>query len=318
MRKSPLSVAALFFLAICCFGQDSTSTVRTSAGGFVGSAQFGQMPPMPARAVTGAPYSGEEVTEQIQTLADGTHITHKSEPIKMYRDSLGRTRTERPAFPALAMNEQLQNVPTIVEIVDPIAQVKYTLDTVNKVAHRQELPSAAARMGGQGGGQGQGAGWTFTSARAVNGAAVTTGAPQATTIVANNVGNNVATIAAPNAPPPPLPAMARNRPRPEMSTEKLGIQNIEGVAAEGTRTTSTWAIGSVGNDRPIAVVNEMWMSTELKVMVLSKSNDPRSGEHTTKLTNISQGDPPASLFQPPPEYSVADEKGAFNIKWGQR
>jgi hypothetical protein len=74
----------------------------------------------------------------------------------------------------------------------------------------------------------------------------------------------------------------------------------------------------MGNDRPIAVVNETWVSTELKVMVLEKRNDPRTGEHTTKLTNISQADPPATLFQPPPEYSVVDEKGAFDIKWGQR
>jgi len=55
-------------------------------------------PGLPGGAVTGAPYSAEEVTEHVQTLADGTHITQPSSKTIFYRDSLGRTRIER-AFP---------------------------------------------------------------------------------------------------------------------------------------------------------------------------------------------------------------------------
>src|SRR5580658_3988838 len=47
-----------------------------------------------AGAVTGAPYSAEQITETVQTLADGTHITGPVQKTKFYRDSQGRTRNE--------------------------------------------------------------------------------------------------------------------------------------------------------------------------------------------------------------------------------
>src|ERR1035438_8682107 len=52
-------------------------------------AAFGQSPRT-------QPYSAAEVTETVQTLADGTHITH-SWTNKIYSDSERRTRTERTA-----------------------------------------------------------------------------------------------------------------------------------------------------------------------------------------------------------------------------
>src|ERR1700758_4555158 len=46
------------------------------------------------RTVTGAPYSGQEVTEESQTLANGNVITRKV-TVNVFRDSSGRVRTER-------------------------------------------------------------------------------------------------------------------------------------------------------------------------------------------------------------------------------
>src|SRR5438045_136485 len=46
--------------------------------------------------ITGAPYSGERVGKNLQTLADGTHIEHIMQHEWLYRDSAGRSRTERP------------------------------------------------------------------------------------------------------------------------------------------------------------------------------------------------------------------------------
>lgn len=68
----------------------------------------------------------------------------------------------------------------------------------------------------------------------------------------------------------------------------------------------TYPAGSMGNDGPITVVSEDWFSAELKVSVLSKSSDPRSGESTMKLTNLSQAEPDASLFQVPGDYTIED------------
>ncbi len=96
------------------------------------------------------------------------------------------------------------------------------------------------------------------------------------------------------------------RPHPETTRETLGTQTIEGVIAQGTRWTMTYPAGSMGNDGPITVVSEDWFSAELKVSVLSKSSDPRSGESTMKLTNLSQAEPDASLFQVPGDYTIED------------
>jgi hypothetical protein len=103
--------------------------------------------------------------------------------------------------------------------------------------------------------------------------------------------------------------------RPEMQQEDLGTHVIEGVAAQGHRNTMTWAAGTQGNDRPFQVVNEAWFSPDLKEMVLSKTIDPRSGENTTKLINISRNEPSADLFIPPADYQLVDETGPFQIHW---
>ena len=47
-------------------------------------------------------------------------------------------------------------------------------------------------------------------------------------------------------------------------------------------------------------------------------NNPRSGEQTLKLININRSEPDPSLFQPPLDYTVVDEKADFAIKWGSQ
>ncbi|HJP95059.1 MAG TPA: hypothetical protein VJ875_24065, partial [Pyrinomonadaceae bacterium] len=89
-------------------------------------------------------------------------------------------------------------------------------------------------------------------------------------------------------------------------TEKLGKQMIEGVEAEGTRTTSTIPAGEIGNDRPIEIVSERWYSPELQLVVMTRHSDPRSGETTYKLTNISRIEPAKSLFEVPPGFTVKE------------
>ncbi|HWC97153.1 MAG TPA: hypothetical protein VG456_10395 [Candidatus Sulfopaludibacter sp.] len=89
-----------------------------------------------------------------------------------------------------------------------------------------------------------------------------------------------------------------------VKTEALGKQTIEGVVAEGTRTTVTIPAGSVGNEQPIQVVSERWYSPELQTIVLSKHSDPRSGDTTTRLANISRAEPARTLFEVPADYKI--------------
>jgi hypothetical protein len=88
------------------------------------------------------------------------------------------------------------------------------------------------------------------------------------------------------------------------TTTPLGISNIEGVQATGTRRVSIIPAGAVGNERPIEVVDENWTSPELGITVLTTHSDPRSGVTTYKLTNIQRSEPPRSLFEIPSGYQI--------------
>jgi hypothetical protein len=92
----------------------------------------------------------------------------------------------------------------------------------------------------------------------------------------------------------------------EQLREPLGKQVIEGVEAEGTREVMTIPAGQMGNERPIEVVYERWYSTSLRVLLMTRRSDPRMGETVYRLTNVNLGEPPASLFQVPADYTVKD------------
>src|SRR5207302_709454 len=94
----------------------------------------------------------------------------------------------------------------------------------------------------------------------------------------------------------------------EVKHESLGTQTIEGVSAEGKRETRTIPAGAIGNERPIQITSETWYSPDLHTVVLSKRNDPRMGETTFRLTEISRAEPDASLFQPPPGVKVETDR----------
>jgi len=95
------------------------------------SGSFGPVMAMAAPGPT-APYSAVQESSNVQTLADGTRITHKPMNEKIYRDSQGRTRTERPLCPG---------IPDVVaiQIRDPVSGYSYILDEQNQVAHRFAL-----------------------------------------------------------------------------------------------------------------------------------------------------------------------------------
>ncbi len=86
----------------------------------------------------------------------------------------------------------------------------------------------------------------------------------------------------------------------------LGTQTINGVSATGKSITHTIPAGEMGNAKPIVSESETWYSTELQIPVLAKHNDPRSGQSVYALTNIHRGDPPASLFEIPSDYTIKD------------
>jgi hypothetical protein len=101
--------------------------------------------------------------------------------------------------------------------------------------------------------------------------------------------------------PPPDGAQQSGK---DVVTASLGTQTINGVQAEGTRYTRTIPAGAIGNQNPIVITTERWYSPDLQMVVMSKRNDPRTGERITQLTNIQRTEPEASLFEVPSDYTV--------------
>ncbi len=223
-----------------------------------------------SKTVTGAPYSAEAVTETTQTLADGNRISQTTTGL-VARDSEGRTRREQTMGAGLpgAQSDPLK----MVFINDPVAQTSYVLQP-DHTAQKMPLTKgpvalSLARSLAVGGGSGQIAG----------AATVTTSLP-------------------------PLPSAAPSTSKE--TVEALGQQTIEGVPAEGKRTTSVIPAGTIGNEQDIKVVNETWYSNDLQTMISSTRSDPRMGTTTYRLTNIQRAEPSPDLFQVPSDYNVRD------------
>jgi TonB family protein len=106
----------------------------------------------------------------------------------------------------------------------------------------------------------------------------------------------------------PAPGHAPEGERVKQVKESLGKQVIEGVEAEGTRTTITFPAGMMGNERPINIVSERWYSPELQTVVMTKHSDPRFGETSYRLTNINRSEPARTLFEVPSDYTVKAEE----------
>jgi len=101
---------------------------------------------------------------------------------------------------------------------------------------------------------------------------------------------------------------------PASKQESLGKRVIEGLETEGMRTTMTIPAGEIGNERPIEIVGEQWYSAELHLVVMSRHSDPRFGETTYRLAHFTRGEPSASLFEVPAEYTIQDgPAGAIQI-----
>lgn len=290
-------LAGLALFALPAFTQ--AVTVQMVGGDIHGSMRF-PVPRYRGTPVLGAPYTAQRVTESVMIGSDGTRFTTSQQQETLYRDSQGRTRTERSMAPGGSNVDS----PLLVEMSDPVADVDYVLDTQHKIAHRTQRAGMPPRPGGGVAGGGAIGANTVAAGPGPVSSPSTGGTFR--------VGGTVGVLA---TPAPAAAASGAAPSRPEIRSEELGNQMIEGVMARGTRRVETWPTGSQGNDRPFESVRETWNSPDLREMVLSKSSDPRRGENTVKLIHIDTSEQPISLFQPPADYSVVDESAPFEIQW---
>lgn len=253
MKTGPALTVAFSLL---CLGASPLRAQQASTSGGVLVSQSFSFGGGPSAAI-GEPYSAASQNEIVQTLADGTHVTRKSAPQKLYRDSQGRTRTET----YMNSSPDDDQAPILMNILihDPVAGTTYVLNPKDHTARQFERPVTAVPP------------------------------PHANTNTA-----------------PPLPQI-KSEPV-KIKTEDLGTQTMEGLLVQGTRTTRTIPVGEQGNDRPMVMLNERWVSDQLHITVLTKSSSPLAGEQTMRLTDIDRSDPDPSLFQVPADYTIVQQQ----------
>lgn len=277
--------------------KDVVFTVKTDGGGgtftfIAADNMFGGL------LVKGAPYSAQGVTENIQTLSDGNRIVRKN-TTAMYRDSEGRTRHDQ-TLGSIGPYAAAGDPPKTFFINDPVAGVNYVLEPNSKMARKMVMPS-------------RGEGAVFERKIAPDAEAQHARA---------SAEAHHTTVRMRDKQPGPPPAggqvfiatggqgehfeVRTQGKAANFKTESLGTQTIEGVSAEGTRSTLTIPAGEIGNELPINVVTETWFSPELKVLVLRKHNDPRNGEMIYRLININRAEPDGSLFEVPADYTIKE------------
>jgi hypothetical protein len=253
------------------------------------------------RITTGRPYSAEATTEFVQMLGDGNKITRKA-MVRIYRDGEGRTRREE-----LATDGTVK----LISIYDPVAHTTYILDpatrTARKSAIRVMMPTTQAL--------------TDEDKRKVETMIRTE------LEASGRAGGRVALVAPGEVPVQVAPEEIRRRQQVETAAavvtgrgvlqpavkgtdvkneESLGQKMIDGVLADGKRVTTLLPAGSIGNQQPITVLSEQWFAPDLEILVMTRHSDPRTGETTYSLSNITRGEPAAGLFDVPPDYTIQD------------
>ncbi|HEX8888553.1 MAG TPA: hypothetical protein VF779_05220 [Pyrinomonadaceae bacterium] len=238
------------------------------------------------KVVKGAPYSAQAITETTRTLGDGNKIKNKT-TASIYRDGEGRTRREQElgAVGPWAVSGEPQQT---VFINDPVTGVNYILDPRSHTARK--MPPLRISL--------------------------SSGEPSDTVVTGTATGPKVnlrveKDVFAVAVPPPAGETQQTQEYRvvpgeKRGTTESLGKQTIEGVEAEGSRTTITIPAGEIGNEQPIQIVSERWYSPELQVIVMSRHTDPLVGETVYRLTNIVRGEPSRTLFEVPGDYTIKE------------
>jgi hypothetical protein len=281
------------------------------------------------RLVKNSPFSADAVSESVQTLADGNRIV-RSSTSKLYRNSEGRFRREMVSGSG-GMLGSLYTVGQGVTLLDPVGGYRYMIDPNLRTTRQMVLKplSELKIINGTGGVTAVDTARLREELKAVAELKAGAGAGQNTVVMSEKLKEEIRAV---TAAAPAIAARAvtgqvldtiggvatsysfGSQSKWDSRTEELGVQNIEGVDAEGSRTITTIPAGAIGNERPIEITYEKWYSRDLQLVVMSKHNDPRFGEQTYRLTNIVRNEPDSSLFTLPTGYTLITEpSGRFTV-----
>lgn len=110
------------------------------------------------------------------------------------------------------------------------------------------------------------------------------------------------------ATPPPLVNGPLRGNQGSIRTENLGTRIVAGTETTGTRVTTIWNAGVMGNDAPVTEMRETWRSASLAVNLLSIRSGPLIGTQTFTITELDPNPPDPALFEPPVGFQVRDQR----------
>jgi hypothetical protein len=263
-------------------GSFSSSVSASGSGGSVSSSgnssqttfNFNYPPGAMVLVIAGAPYSGHITSQNVRTLANGTHLNVPTVDQPMtYRDSLGRIRTDAAMSPVPMMAPAAANfkprMMRLPEISDPVAGFRYIIDDTNRITHRIAIQAR----------QDQAAARAALAAR----------------------------------PPVPQASPLTRENGLTFSSESLGTKSMFGIAVTGQRETTYPPWTYQGNDAPLTSVTETWRSEQYRLVLLTRSSQPDGSESTMAMKEFSVAEPDPTLFMVPAGYQIVDETGSFTI-----
>jgi hypothetical protein len=93
-----------------------------------------------------------------------------------------------------------------------------------------------------------------------------------------------------------------------ITRENLGTDTFAGLEVQRSRETTTLYTESVGNTKTILRAVEYWYSPALGVNVQVKRHDPRDGDQTLWVTDVSLSAPEPEIFKVPEGYRIVDHR----------
>jgi hypothetical protein len=123
-----------------------------------------------------------------------------------------------------------------------------------------------------------------------------------------------------NHPPSTVPPAIRfaapagdDLPSNEFTKEEdLGVRDIEGVQARGTRQFQTIPAENSATGKEIVITDEYWYSPDLRINLLVKHTDPRTGTVTISVAQIARTEPDPAFFEIPEGYTPPAPLGKPN------
>jgi hypothetical protein len=93
----------------------------------------------------------------------------------------------------------------------------------------------------------------------------------------------------------------------------LGDKTIDDLNVTGTRETTTYNPGVLGNQSPLTVMKEIWYSPQLDLNLSVRRADPRFGLQDFSVDNLSLSEPDPALFAMPAGYRLASSSAASEV-----